>query len=176
MTTDPSGNYAQRTGVPLTMDIKLVNTNNNCAPLVGYDVYVWHCDADGYYSYYSNQPGYLGTKSYPNGYFLRAAQTSGACGEVTFTTIFPGWYTGRYAHLHIAVALGATQEAITQMTWPVDIISNVYANSSYYSAHGQNPTTLTSDNVFEGNNGQIATTTGSISAGYHSQWVVGISV
>jgi protocatechuate 3,4-dioxygenase beta subunit len=176
MTTDPSGSYAQRTGVPLVMDIKLVNTSNNCAPLVGYDVYVWQCDADGYYSYYSNQPGYLGTKSYPNGYFLRAAQTSDACGEVTFNTIFPGWYTGRYTHLHIAVALGATSEAVTQMTWPADIITSLYANSSYYSAHGQNTTTLANDNVFADNSGQIATTTGSMSAGYHSQWVVGISV
>ncbi|MGC3981928.1 MAG: hypothetical protein QM808_11755 [Steroidobacteraceae bacterium] len=176
MTTDPSGNYSQRTGVPLIMDIKIVNTNNNCAPLVGYDVYVWHCDADGYYSYYSGQPGYLGTKSYPNGYFLRAAQTSNSCGEVTFNTIFPGWYTGRYAHLHIAVALGSTQEAVTQMTWPADIITNVYGNSSYYTAHGQNTTSFSGDNVFLGNSGQIATTTGSISAGYHSQWVLGISI
>jgi hypothetical protein len=30
--------------------------------------------------------------------------------------------------------------------------------------------------VFVGNSGQIATTTGSIAAGYHSQWVLGIAV
>ena len=176
MTTDTSGNYAQRTGVPLTMDLKLVNTNSNCDPLVGYDVYVWHCDAQGYYSYYSNQPGHYGTKSYPNGYFLRAAQTTDSCGEVTFTSIFPGWYPSRYPHLHIAVALGSTQEAVTQMTWPSSVITNVYNNSSYYSAYPTPDTTFAADNVFQGNTGQIATTTGSIAAGYHSQWVVGIAL
>ena len=161
------------------MIVKVVNTNNNCAPLVGYDVYVWHCDADGYYSYYANQPGYLGTKSYTGGYFLRGVQTTDACGEVVFNTILPGWYTGRYTHLHLAVSLSATLEAVTQMTWPASVIADVYANAtSYgsYTAHGQNSTTLSSDSVFAGNAGQIATTTGSIAAGFQSQWVLGIAV
>jgi len=176
ITSDPAGIYATRTGVPLEMIIKIVNVNNNCAPLVGYDVYVWHCDADGYYSFYSNQPGYLGTKSYPNGYFLRGVQTSDACGEVSFNTIFPGWYSGRYTHLHLAVSLGATSEAVTQMTWPASIITDVYSNASDYTAHGANSTTFSGDSVFDGNSGQIATTTGSLSAGYQSQWVLGIAL
>ena len=179
MTADPSGLYAQRLGVPLTMDLKLVDVNNGCAPLVGYDVYVWHCDADGYYSYYSNQPGYLGSKSYANGYFLRAAQTTDACGEVTFNSIFPGWYPGRYPHLHIVVALGSTQEAVTQMTWPATVITDVYTNAtSYgsYTVHGTPDTTFAGDNVFGGNGGQIATTSGGVAAGYRSQWVLGIAL
>lgn len=168
MTTDPSGNYAQRTGVPLTMDIKLVDTTNNCAPLVGYDVYVWHCDKDGNYSFYGN---------FPNGYFLRAAQTSDACGEVTFTTIVPGWYSGRYPHLHIAVALGATSEAITQMTWPASVFTDVYS-SSLYSSHGALPSnpSFASDMVFAGDTSQVAATTGSVAAGYRSKWVLGIEL
>jgi hypothetical protein len=40
-------------GVPLTVTLQLVNTNANCAPLVGYVVYLWHCDASGRYSMYS---------------------------------------------------------------------------------------------------------------------------
>lgn len=179
ITSDPTGTYSQRTGVPLEMLIKIVDVNNNCQPLVGYDVYVWHCDADGYYSFYSNQPGYLGTKSYTGGYFLRGVQTSDSCGEVTFNTIFPGWYPGRYTHVHIAVSLGATSEAVTQMAWPDSVITDVYTNAtSYgtYTVHGANTTTFAADSVFAGNNEQIATTTGSISAGYQSQWVLGIQV
>ena len=179
MTTDPSGTYSQRQGVPLEMLIKLVNVNDNCAPLVGYDVYVWHCDADGYYSYYSGQPGYLGTKSYPNGYFLRAVQTTDACGEVTFTTIFPGWYPSRYTHVHIAVSISAIAEAVTQMTWPASVITDVYTNATTYGTyteHGAADTTFSGDNVFQGNTGQIASTTGSIDEGFQSQWVLGITV
>lgn len=180
ITSDPTGTYSQRTGVPLEIILKLVNVNDNCAPLAGYDIYVWHCDADGYYSYYPNQPGYLGAQSYSGGYFLRGVQTSDSCGEVTFNTVFPGWYTGRYTHLHIAVSLGATSEAVTQMTWPASVITDVYTNAatSYgaYTAHGANPTTFAADMVFAGDASQIATTTGSIAAGYQSQWVLGITL
>jgi protocatechuate 3,4-dioxygenase beta subunit len=181
ITTDPSGTYAQRLGIPLQTVIKLVNTSNSCAPLVGYDVYVWHCDADGYYSYYT-VAGYLGTKSYANGYFLRGVQTTDACGEVSFNTIFPGWYTGRYPHLHIAVSISGTSEAVTQMTWPAATLATVYAdasvptNSTTYSAHGQPDTTFAADMVFQGNAGQIATISGSDAAGYQSQWVLGIAM
>ncbi len=165
MVSDLTGRFADRTGVPLTMDIKLVNVNNNCAPMVGHDVYVWHCDKDGNYSYYG---------SYTNSYFLRAAQTTNACGEVTFTTVFPGWYSGRHPHLHLAVALGTTSEAVTQMAWPQSVLTNVYS-SSLYSARGQADTTLAGDGIFQGNTGQIATTTGSVATGYRSQWVLGIA-
>jgi protocatechuate 3,4-dioxygenase beta subunit len=166
MVSDLTGRFADRTGVPLTMDIKLVNVNNNCAPLVGYDVYVWHCDKDGNYSYYG---------SYTNSYFLRAAQTTNACGEVTFNSIFPGWYSGRHPHLHLAVALGASSQAVTQMAWSQSVLTAVYS-SSLYSARGQADTSLSADGIFQGNTGQIATTTGSVATGYRSQWVLGIAL
>ncbi|MET0357253.1 MAG: protocatechuate dioxygenase, partial [Cellvibrio sp.] len=41
-----------KTGVPLTVKLKLVDVNNKCAPVSGY-VYIWHCDKDGFYSGYS---------------------------------------------------------------------------------------------------------------------------
>ncbi len=166
MLPDLTGRFADRTGVPLTMDIRLVNVNNNCAPLVGYDVYVWHCDKDGSYSYYG---------SYTNSYFLRAAQTTNACGEVAFNSIFPGWYAGRHPHLHLAVALGSSSQAVTQMAWPQSVLTAVYG-SGLYSARGQADTSLSADGIFQGNAGQIATTTGSVAAGYRSQWVLGIAL
>lgn len=166
MWSDITGRFADRTGVPLTMDIKLVNVSNNCEPLSGYDIYVWHCDKDGNYSFYN---------SFTNSYFLRAAQTTNSCGEVTFNTIFPGWYSGRHPHLHLAVSISGTSEAITQMAWPQSVLTDVY-NSSLYSSRGQADTSLSADSVFNGNSGQIATTTGSVSAGYRSQWVLGIAL
>lgn len=176
ITTDVAGTYAQRTGVPLTVTLKIVNPGNACEPLAGYDVYIWHCDKDGYYSFYANQPGYLGTQSYINGYFLRGVQTTDACGEVSFQTIFPGWYTGRYTHIHVVVALSTTTEAITQFTFPAAVIDTVYA-SSQYSAHGANTVTLATDNVFsDGASGQVADTSGSVDAGYTATWVLGVAM
>ena len=42
------------TGVPLQVIIELVNTNSSCADLSGYAIYLWHCDAQGGYSMYSD--------------------------------------------------------------------------------------------------------------------------
>ncbi|WP_254605636.1 hypothetical protein [Deinococcus sp. JMULE3] len=81
-----TGNVAP--GVPLTLTLKLVNTNGSCAPLRGYAVYAWHCTADGNYSMYSS--GVVGED------YLRGVQVSDAGGNVTFQTIVPGCYPGRW--------------------------------------------------------------------------------
>src|SRR6218665_869031 len=43
-----------QTGVPLTLDFTVVNTNNDCAAVSGARVDIWHCNKDGYYSGYAN--------------------------------------------------------------------------------------------------------------------------
>src|SRR5882757_7158923 len=47
--TDITGGQA---GVPLTLALTVVNTNNNCAVVSGARVDIWHCNKDGYYSGY----------------------------------------------------------------------------------------------------------------------------
>jgi protocatechuate 3,4-dioxygenase beta subunit len=76
-----------RPGLPLQVVLTVVNTSANCAPLSGASVDIWQCDATGYYSEYS-QPGYNGTGQT----YLRGTQVTDANGQVTFTTIYPGWY------------------------------------------------------------------------------------
>lgn len=71
-------------GAPLTVTLKLVNTNASCALLSGYAIYLWHCTRDGGYSMYSS--GITAEN------FLRGVQVTDSKGEVTFTTIFPGCY------------------------------------------------------------------------------------
>src|SRR6185369_5639030 len=73
-------------GVALTVRLALVNTNGSCADLAGYAVYLWHCDRDGQYSLYS--AGVTGEN------YLRGVQVSDSDGMVSFTTIFPGCYSG----------------------------------------------------------------------------------
>jgi protocatechuate 3,4-dioxygenase beta subunit len=64
-------------------------------------VEIWQCDATGNYSEYGSQT----TQTY-----LRGIQTTNGNGEVTFTTIYPGWYQGRATHIHIEVKTGAFRE------------------------------------------------------------------
>ena len=75
-----------KSGLPLTLTLTVVNTNNGCSAISGVQVEVWQCDATGNYSEYS-QPGFNGSGQT----FLRGVQTTDANGQATFTTIYPGW-------------------------------------------------------------------------------------
>ena len=83
-----------RTGTQLNLTIKVVNANSACAPVANADVEIWHCDVAGNYSQYGASTGRT---------FLRGIQRSDANGDVTFTTIYPGWYQGRATHIHLEV-------------------------------------------------------------------------
>lgn len=105
-------------GVPLTFTLTLLDNSNGCIPLAGAAVYAWHCDRDGKYSMYDSG---LANESY-----LRGVQKADANGQVTFTSIFPGAYSGRWPHIHFEVfesmsnataagqALAVSQIALTQ--------------------------------------------------------------
>ena len=92
-------------GLPLTLRLTLVNVANGCSPISGYNIEVWQCDASGNYSEYS-QPGFNGAGQT----FLRGLQTTEANGQVTFNTVYPGWYQGRATHIHVDVFRGTTTE------------------------------------------------------------------
>ena len=70
--------------------------NSGCAAVSGANVEIWHVDAAGNYSQYGSQT----TQTY-----LRGIQTTNSNGEVTFTTIYPGWYQGRATHIHLEVTI-----------------------------------------------------------------------
>ena len=82
-------------GVPLTITLQVTDTANGCTPLAGAAVYLWHCDIDGKYSMYSE--GVTGEN------YLRGVQETDADGTVTFTSIFPAAYDGRWPHIHFEV-------------------------------------------------------------------------
>jgi protocatechuate 3,4-dioxygenase beta subunit len=41
--------------------------------------------------------------NYTGVHFLRGRQTTDSAGVGTFTSIFPGWYSGRATHIHVHV-------------------------------------------------------------------------
>ena len=155
-------------GVPLTVTLTLLDNANGCVPLAGAAVYAWHCDQDGKYSMYD-----AGLK---NENYLRGVQQADATGQVTFRTVFPGAYSGRWPHIHFEVfesmdnATAAGQVlAVSQIALTDAACREVYASAGYESSARNFPrTTLTSDNVFGDDGGiyQLATMTGSVSGGY----------
>ncbi|MDI4632910.1 intradiol ring-cleavage dioxygenase [Pelomonas sp. V22] len=165
-------------GVPLTITLRLVNTNSSCADLSGYAIYLWHCDREGRYSMYSTG---VTAENY-----LRGVQVTGSSGTVTFTTVFPGCYDGRMPHMHFEVYRSSTAATsysnklkTSQIAFPSDVCSTVYSSASGYSASVSNFARISfaSDNVFsDGYSSQLATLTGSVAAGYAATLTVGISV
>jgi protocatechuate 3,4-dioxygenase beta subunit len=160
-----------RTGLPLTLTLTIVNTNSSCAAVSNANVEIWQCDAAGAYSEYS-QPGYDGTGQT----FLRGLQVSDANGQVTFTTIYPGWYSGRATHIHVDVFRNGSLLKTTQIAFPESVSSGVYA-TGVYAAKGQNPTTNARDNVFsDGTTGELATLSGDTVSGYTATITIGIAI
>ena len=159
-------------GIPLTLTLTVVNVNSACAAVSGLQVEIWQCDATGNYSEYS-QPGFNGTGQT----FLRGVQTTDANGQVTFNTIYPGWYAGRATHIHVDAYRGGAIVKSTQIAFPETVSSAVYA-SGVYAAHGQNTqTTNANDNVFsDGVTNELATVAGSSSGGYTAMLNVGVQI
>jgi protocatechuate 3,4-dioxygenase beta subunit len=156
-------------GVPLTVKITINNTNNSCAALSGALVDIWHCTAVGYYSEYKVGPGGgYATIDYTASHFLRGRQTTDTNGLVTFTTIFPGWYSSRAPHIHVHIYnASGTSLLVTQIAFPADVCNTVYTTATDYKAHGTQDTSNTEDTIFSDSlANELATVTGSVSAGY----------
>jgi len=155
-----------KAGLALTLRLTLVNASNGCAPISGYNIEVWQCDATGNYSEYGNSVGQT---------FLRGVQTTDASGQVTFNTVYPGWYQGRATHIHVDVFRGTTLVKTTQIAFPEDITRTVYA-TSVYASRGQNTTSNAGDMVFsDGVSLELASLAGSTSSGYTATLTFGIN-
>ena len=158
-----------QSGVPLTVKIYIKNTNNSCAALSGALVDIGHCTAVGYYSEYTDTPGGgYATVDYTASHFLRGRQSTDSDGLVTFTSIFPGWYSPRAPHIHAHIYNSSgTSLLITQIAFPTDVCNTVYTTASDYTAHGTQDTSNANDMVFSDSlANELSSVTGSVSAGY----------
>lgn len=162
-----------RTGVPLSIKIQIRNLNNGCAALAGALVDIWHCDKDGYYSEYGGTG--MQSANYTGVHFLRGRQTTDADGYVRFTSIFPGWYSGRATHIHVHIyTASGTSLLVTQIAFPEGTNSAVATvNGSGGAAYGYSKgmtgyTYNAADNVFSDDTTgiEIASISGSLSEGY----------
>src|SRR4051794_17028870 len=172
--TDPSTGLP-RAGIPLTFTINVQNLNGGCSPLQGAYVDVWHCDAKGIYS---DEPTYnpgggAGSINTTGQKFLRGYQITDANGQVTFTTIYPGWYSGRTIHIHFRVRTYSGSTILSNFVSQIffdDAINNVVLATSAYSRTTARDTTNARDMVYNVANQQrmLATVTGDNSAGYQA--------
>ena len=161
-------------GIPLNIVLTIVS-KSTCSPLAGQAVYLWHCDRPGRYSLY--------TAGVTNQNFLRGVQAADANGQVTFTSIFPGCYAGRWPHIHFEVypSLSAATNvankiATSQIALPKAASDLVYATSGYESSvTNLSRITLATDNVFsDGSALELATMSGSVASGLTASLTVAV--
>ncbi|WP_353828091.1 intradiol ring-cleavage dioxygenase [Agromyces sp. SYSU T0242] len=162
-------------GLPLTIRLTVRDAATGSA-LAGAGVYLWHCDRDGNYSLYS--PGLEDVN------YLRGVQATDDSGTVTFTSIYPACYSGRWPHIHFevyadvenAVASGPIVKT-SQIALPEEANAAVYATAGYeQSVRNVARVSLASDNVFGDDGGihQVASMSGSASTGYTAALTIGV--
>lgn len=163
-------------GVPMDLTLSITDLAGGDVPFEGAAVYVWHCDREGRYSLYS--------EGIENENYLRGVQLADADGTVTFTSIFPACYSGRWPHVHFevypdqdSITDGANAISTSQVALPLDACDAIYATEGYeQSVSNLAQVSLDSDNVFGDDGGvtQLGTATGSVADGYRVSLRVGV--
>ena len=162
-----------RPGLPLTLQFAVSSyASGVCTPLQGAQVDVWHCDASGIYSD-------VGSASGQN--FLRGYQVTGANGVARFTTIYPGWYTGRAVHIHVKVRLfdgsnNITTEATTQVFFDDSLTDSVFANVAPYNARRSRDTRNGADGIYGNRTALLLALSGDTTSGYTGTISLGVQV
>ncbi|WP_067723307.1 dioxygenase family protein [Nocardia yamanashiensis] len=164
-------------GVSMTLRLWLRDLGRGGATGAGMAVYVWHCDRDGRYSLYD---GGVADQNY-----LRGVQVADANGGITFTSVFPACYAGRWPHIHFEVfdSLGSAMarepaRLTSQIALPRPACQAVYAFDPGYArslaelAH----VSLETDKVFrDGWNTELATVVGTPAEGLRISLTVGVA-
>lgn len=175
ITSSIAGATGVAEGVALSVTLTVVDSAT-CEPLVGHAVYIWHCDREGNYSMYS--------QAVVNENYLRGVQVTDATGQVTFTTIFPACYSGRWPHIHFevyptlaAATSGTGRVATSQLALPKAICDAVFATTGYSaSVTNLSRVSLATDMVFsDGATLEIPAMAGSVAAGYTAGLTVAVT-
>lgn len=172
ITTSVGSSSGAAVGVPASISLTVIDAATE-SPLPGAAVYVWHCTADGRYSIYEVE----------DQNYLRGVQVADDDGRLSFDTVFPGCYPGRWPHCHLEVyesvdgaSTGGEAIKTSQLALPQSDCETVYGDNRYGdSLSSLAELSLASDGVFaDGWEDQLATVAGSIDDGYQIELVVRI--
>ena len=138
-----------RPGTPLDLAFRVVHAGP-CTPVSNAVVDLWQCDAQGVYSgFASAKPGQGGSPGGADEYgdkesaattaerFLRGTQMTDGSGVVQFSTVYPGWYPTRSAHLHLKVHLDGSTVLTGQLFFDDAVTDRVYAADPYAQHAGR---------------------------------------
>lgn len=171
---EPTDNSVKE-GVPLTIAFAVSQiADATCAPLAGATVDIWHCDALGVYSGVSD-PGFDTSDQS----WLRGYQVTGENGRVEFTTIYPGWYSGRAVHIHFKIRTtvtgNETYEFTSQFFFDEELSDQVFTNAPY-NTKGQRDTLNSNDGIFAGGGEQMILNLTEANGGYATTFEIALDL
>ena len=185
---------AVQPGVPLTLRIEVLDAANGGA-INGAHVDIWHANADGLYSDEPGQQTGGGTTNADTAgqNYLRGYQVSGrdagvgsspVDGQVSFATIWPGWYSGRAIHIHVRVrTYDSSGTVVTNYTTQIFFSdadnTAVLTGAAPYNTRTpeSDPTTDENDSVLTSSADatNIVPVTGSLADGFAARFTIGLS-
>lgn len=160
---------AVQEGVPLTLTFTLLDSGGR-APQVGAFVDVWHANAQGTYSDVSGpgNPDNIGVD------WLRGYQVSDENGQVTFQTVFPGWYVGRTIHVHFRIRVTLSDDSevnfTSQLFFDESVNDAVVATTAYQKSGTR--TTNATDGIYDAS--LLTPLTGSVAEGFAGAFTVNL--
>jgi protocatechuate 3,4-dioxygenase beta subunit len=171
--SDPTSG-AVSAGVPLALAFVVSSVSgSSCEPLPNALVDLWHCNALGVYSDVNDPSGStVGQK------FLRGYQTTDAKGAATFTTIYPGWYSGRAVHIHFKIRTepdAARGLDFTSQLFFDDQLSDTVYGRDPYAAKGPHDTLNAADGIYQQSSGQTLLTVTPHGDGYAATFEIGVT-
>jgi protocatechuate 3,4-dioxygenase beta subunit len=162
-------------GVPIELELSVVDASGGCTALAGRAVYLWQNDAAGAYSLYN----------LPEANYLRGLQVADEQGRVRFTAIVPGCYGGRYPHCHFevfasaeAALAGEAPLLVSQLAFPEAECRAIYAGDARYGESLRNLERLPLERDFvfgdTGAKGQVVAMSGDPSRGYRGSATIAL--
>jgi protocatechuate 3,4-dioxygenase beta subunit len=155
-----------RPGARLELATTVVDVST-CKPIRGAAVDVWHCDAGGTYSGFAQE----GTEGRT---FMRGIQRTDRNGVARFTTVYPGWYSGRTVHIHVQVSAGGNVLHTGQLFFPEQLTDAIYRRAPY-SGRPNRDTRNTADSIFRNGGARSMLRLAKSGGGYVGRITMGIS-
>lgn len=141
-------------GLPLDLSITIIS-ELTCKPLKHAAVDIWMANGDGVYSD-------IASESTTGKTYLRGVQFTDKHGQVHFSTIFPGHYSGRTTHIHARIHVNS-QDRDAKLTgghvchtgqmFPPDAVNTEVYKLSPYSAESATIVTHAQDHVYTDQHG-----------------------
>lgn len=143
---EPTDNSVKE-GIPLQLVFQVTQVNGDtCEALEGAQVDVWHCDALGVYSDVNDRNGSTVGETWLRGY-----QVTDEFGTAAFTTIYPGWYSGRTVHIHFKIRTepksSSGYEFTSQLFFDEEMSAKIYQQKPY-SSHAGRDTMNADDGIY----------------------------